>query len=102
VKATPAWEQPCPVKAGDKLYHLNQQHQPGPHHIVAVLEGEAAEPWLYLVVMKRWSPGKQRWQHHLMNPIDLVHVPLNTGTWFTTLEAANAKRAQLDAEMGRR
>lgn len=97
---TPAWEQPCPVKVGDKLYHLNQHHQPGPHHVVAILEGDAADPWHYLVVTKRWSPTKQRWNHALMNPLDLAHRPLNTGIWFTSVEAANAERARLDAEMG--
>jgi hypothetical protein len=102
VSAASPWDQPCPVKVGDKLYHLNQHSQPGPHHVVAILEGEAAAPWLYLVVTKRWSPMKQRWNHALMTPLDLAVRPLDSdGIWFTTLEAANARRASLDADIAR-
>lgn len=58
---------PAPA-IGAKLY---RPHNRGPYHVVAVLEGQAADPHPYLVVVRRWLRSKQRWDHEIVDPIAL-------------------------------
>lgn len=71
----------CPVKPGDRLYTYGSHFRgDNPHEVAAVLEGDAAKPWPWLVVLRQYGKRKQWWHYSVETP--LVFEGSNTVMYF--------------------
>ena len=80
----------CPHKPGDRLYSYGSYYRgENPHEVAAVLKGEEAKPWKWLVVLRQYGKRKQWWHYSIETP--LVFEGGGTVMYFRSKEAVRAE-----------